>query len=64
MKISVYIDKNREEEIQIFAHNESELIEQIKSLVNESLSQINGFGNKKRFTFLAGYDMILRRCFL
>ena len=49
MKISVYIDKNCEEEIQIFAHNESELIEQIKSLVNESLSQINGFKGKEIF---------------
>jgi DNA-binding LytR/AlgR family response regulator len=49
LKISVYIDKNREEEIQIFAHNESELIEQIKSFVNESLSQINGFKGKEIF---------------
>lgn len=43
MKISVFIDENREEEIQIFAHKETELIKQIKALVNDFSSQIIGF---------------------
>ena len=43
MKISVFTDKNREEEIVIFAHEETELINQIKSLINDYSSQITGF---------------------
>lgn len=43
MKISVFIDKNREEEIVIYAHEENELSKQIKSLVNNFSSQIIGF---------------------
>lgn len=47
MKISIYIDKKREEEIQIFVHEESELLEQIKSLVTDYSTQINGFKDKE-----------------
>lgn len=49
MKISVFIDKNREEEIRIFAHKETELINQIKSLVGDYSSVINGFKEKEIF---------------
>ena len=43
LKISVFTDKNREEEIVIFAHEETGLINQIKSLINDYSSQITGF---------------------
>lgn len=49
MKISVFIDKNHEEEIRIFAHKETELINQIKSLVGDYSSVINGFKEKEIF---------------
>ena len=47
MKLSIFIDKNREEEIQIFAHEETELITQIKSLLSDYSLQINGFKEKE-----------------
>lgn len=47
LKISIFIDKTREEEIQVYAHGESELLEQIKSLVNDYSSQINGYKEKE-----------------
>ena len=47
MKISIFIDKNRDEEIQIFAHEETELLEQIKSLVTDYSTQINGYKEKE-----------------
>lgn len=47
MKISVFIDENREEEIQIFAKEETELISQIKSLVKDYSSQINGYKERE-----------------
>lgn len=47
MKISIIIDKSRDEEIQIYTHEESELIEQIKSLITDYSSQINGYKDKE-----------------
>lgn len=47
MKLSIFIDKNREEEIQIFAHEENELILKIKSLLGDYSSQIYGFKEKE-----------------
>ena len=47
MKLSIFIDKNCEEEIQIFAHEETELLEQIKSLVTNYSLQINGYKEKE-----------------
>ena len=49
MKISVFIDKYREEEIKIFAKEETELIDQIKSLIRDYSSQINGYKEKEIF---------------
>ncbi|MBO5210726.1 MAG: LytTR family transcriptional regulator DNA-binding domain-containing protein [Clostridia bacterium] len=49
MKVSIFIDKNREEEIQIFAHNESDLTEQIKSLVSDYSSHVTGYKNAEIF---------------
>ena len=43
MKFSFFIDKNREEEIIVYAHEKTELLEQIKSLVADSSSQIIGY---------------------
>ncbi len=53
MKISVFIDKNREEEITIYAHEKTELLEQIKSLVNDYSSQIIGFKDSEIFQLKA-----------
>ncbi len=47
MKLSIFIDKNREEEIQIFAHEKTKLLEQIESLITDYSSQINGFKGKE-----------------
>ena len=47
MKISIFIDENREEEITVYAKKESPLLEQIKSLVTDYSSQINGFKEKE-----------------
>ncbi len=47
MKISIFIDKNRDEEIQIYAHEESELLNQIKTLVSDYSTQINGYKEKE-----------------
>lgn len=49
MKISVFIDENHEEEIRIFTHKQTELINQIKSLVGDYSSVINGFKEKEIF---------------
>ncbi len=53
MKISVFIDKNREEEIAIYTHEETELIKQIKALVNDFSSQITGFKDSEIFQLKA-----------
>lgn len=53
MKISVFIDKNREEEIAIYAHEETELIKQIKALVTDFSSQITGFKDSEIFQLKA-----------
>ena len=47
MKFSIFIDKNREEEIQLYLHEETGLIEQIQSLITDYSSQINGFKDKE-----------------
>lgn len=43
MKFSFFIDKNREEEIIVYAHEETELLNQIKSLVTDFSLQITGY---------------------
>lgn len=47
MKINVFIDKNREEEIQIFAHEKTALIEKIEELVSDFSTEITAYGNKE-----------------
>lgn len=45
MKCTVAIDKEREEEVLIFAHKRTKLVETIESLVNESVFELLGYGN-------------------
>ena len=43
MKCTVILDTNREEEILIYAHQKTELIEQIKALANDKAETLNGY---------------------
>lgn len=43
MKINVFIDKNHEEEIIIYAKEKNQLVSEIESLVNNNLTQIIGY---------------------
>ncbi len=47
MKISIFIDKNREEEIQIFAHAKTALITEIEELVLGYSADILAYKNKE-----------------
>lgn len=47
MKFSIFIDKNREEELQLYLHEETGLIEQIQSLITDYSSHLNGFKDKE-----------------
>ncbi len=42
MKCYTYIDKNRDEEVLIYAHERNELVKDIESLVNSSQIEIKG----------------------
>ena len=46
MKYTVIIDKDREEEIKIFAHEKTKLIEEIERLVLSSSVEIIGYSNE------------------
>ena len=43
MKLRIMIDRNREEEIIVFAHERTKLIDEIESLVNEFKKEIIGY---------------------
>lgn len=43
MKLKITIDKTREEEILIFAHEKTRLIDEIESLVNNSAKELVGY---------------------
>ncbi|MBQ3057538.1 MAG: LytTR family transcriptional regulator DNA-binding domain-containing protein [Clostridia bacterium] len=47
MKVNVFIDKNHEEEIQIFAHEKTALIEKIEELVNDFSIEIIAYNDKE-----------------
>lgn len=47
MKCTVFIDKEREEEVIIYAHEESSLIFSIKELTEEKTSQITAFSENE-----------------
>ena len=46
MKLNIFIDKNREEEITIYAKENSKLIEEIKDLVLNNSIELIGFKDK------------------
>ena len=43
MKCTIILDENREEEILIYAHNKSPLIDQIQLLAEENTTKLTGF---------------------
>jgi len=45
MKINIFIDKNREEEIIVYAKEKNKLICEIEELVNNNLAQIIGYND-------------------
>lgn len=47
MKLKIFIDKNHEEEVIIYAHEKSELIKEIEELVCENNFDIIGFSDKE-----------------
>ena len=46
MKLKIVIDKNREEEILVYAHAQTPLVEEIKHLVEEELREWIGYRDK------------------
>ncbi len=47
MKLKIFIDKNHEEEVIIYAHEKSDLIKEIEELVCENNFDIIGFSDKE-----------------
>ena len=45
MKCTVILDKTREEEIIIYAHQKSEMVEAVENLINDKTQSINGYLN-------------------
>lgn len=45
MKFSLFIDRNREEEVIVYAHERSELVESVERLVSEE-TQLTGYSGK------------------
>lgn len=43
MKLKITIDRNREEQILVFAHERTKLIDDIESIVNNSLKELVGY---------------------
>lgn len=47
MKFKIFIDKNHEEEVIVYAHEKSDLIKEIENLVCENNFEIIGFADKE-----------------
>lgn len=45
MKCTVILDKTREEEIIIYAHQKSEMVEAVENLINDKTQYVNGYLN-------------------
>ena len=47
MKYRIIIDKDREEEALIYAHERSELVERLEALLSQSPSELIGYGDRE-----------------
>lgn len=47
MKFSFFVDKEREEEIVVYAHQKTKLIEEIEKLVEENNFELTGYADKE-----------------
>lgn len=43
MKLTVHLDKNREEEIVVYAHEKSDLVQAIERLVGDNIAELIGY---------------------
>ena len=47
MKFKLFIDKEKEEQIIVYAHEKSKLTEQIEKLVSEKITELNGYKDRE-----------------
>lgn len=47
MKFKLFIDKNKDEEVIVYAHEKSKLTDDIEQLVNESTTELYGYKDKE-----------------
>lgn len=61
MKFKLFIDKEREEEVIVYAHEKSRLVSEIESLIEDSASELVGFNRGEATRISAGdvYSFVL-----
>ena len=61
MKFKLFIDKEREEEVIVYAHEKSRLVSEIESLIEDSASELVGFNRGEAIRISAGdvYSFVL-----
>lgn len=61
MKFKLFIDKEREEEVIVYAHEKSHLVSEIESLIEDSASELVGFNRGEAIRISAGdvYSFVL-----
>ena len=61
MKFKLFIDKEREEEVIVYAHEKSRIVSEIESLIEDSASELVGFNRGEAIRISAGdvYSFVL-----